>query len=132
MRSVELGQQLQVGASRKVWIEGRVLHEAADGVEYVTAEMIQGVTQQHHRAFVGPDQAEQHPQEGRLAGAVGSEQPAPLAGPDDQVHTVDGRRSAEALDQSRRVDRLHAGAIYRAPKGQLSKKTHMLATATKR
>jgi hypothetical protein len=57
------------------------------------------------RALVGPDQAEQHPQRRRLAGAVGPEVAVDVARADREVDVVDGRDLAVALDQSAGLDR---------------------------
>ena len=51
------------------------------------------------RAGVGADQAEQHPQGGGLAGAVGAEEPGDRAGVDGEGQVVDGGHAAEALGE---------------------------------
>jgi hypothetical protein len=56
-------------------------------------------------AGVGPQQAQQDPDGGGLAGPVGAEEPVYLAGPHLQVEPVEGPGGAEALHQSRDRDR---------------------------
>jgi hypothetical protein len=107
--AVELGQQREVDATRQVGIEARLLHEAGDVVERRRARAAEGTSQQRDRARVGRDQPEQQPQQRRLAGAVGPQQPVNLAGLHDQVQVVHGRRRLEALDQPSGGDGLHGG-----------------------
>src|ERR1700678_2840098 len=53
----------------------------------------------------GRDQPEQHPQRGRLAGAVGSEEPDYGAPLDREAHLIDCHDLAEALGQRVDLDR---------------------------
>jgi hypothetical protein len=55
-------------------------------------------------AGVGPQQPQQDPDGGGLAGAVGAEEPVHLAGPDLQLQPVKGAGGAEGLDQPRDRD----------------------------
>jgi hypothetical protein len=59
-------------------------------------------------AGVGVDQAEQHPQRGGLAGAVGAQEAGDPAGLDGEGQVVDGPHGAEALGEAAHVDG-HAG-----------------------
>jgi hypothetical protein len=65
-------------------------------------------TEHRHRALVGLEQAEEHVDRGRLAGAVGTEQGDGLTRRDAHVHAPHGadrpRGSAEGLDQPAQLD----------------------------
>src|SRR5699024_2119475 len=55
--------------------------------------------------LIGPGQAHHHLHGGGLAGAVGPEQGEDLAGPDGQVHAVQGADGAVALMDPTQADR---------------------------
>jgi hypothetical protein len=59
-----------------------------------------------------PDQPEQQPDGGRLAGPVGPEEAEHLARLDDQLQPVHGDRRPEPLGQPLGPDRLGAGAAH--------------------
>jgi hypothetical protein len=59
-----------------------------------------------HVAAVVPEEAEQHPQRGRLAGSVGPEEAVHLAGGHLQVESVERENLAEGLDESVDADRV--------------------------
>ena len=61
--------------------------------------------EQPHRAGVRPQQAEQHPDRGRLAGAVGPQEAVHLAGADLEVQPVEGDGAAEGLAEPGDLDR---------------------------
>ena len=96
---VEAAEQDQVLAAAEDLVDGRVLAEEPD----VVADL--GGLPEHVEAGhpgsapVGPQQGGQDPHGGRLAGAVGAEQPADRALGDGQVETVEGVGRAVALAQ---------------------------------
>src|SRR4029434_10179016 len=55
-------------------------------------------------AAVGAEEAVQHPERGRLAGAVGTEQPEHLPGVTVEIDAVDDQTSAETLDERARFE----------------------------
>ena len=78
--AVEEGQPLEVLPAGQVGIELRALDEARHPVQDPDAVLGPGPAEHLDRAGVGPDQPEEHPQQRRLAGAVGSEHAVHLAG----------------------------------------------------
>jgi hypothetical protein len=56
-------------------------------------------------AGVGTQQAEQHPDRGRLSGTVRAEEPVHLTGADLEVQTVEGDRLPEGLPEAGDHDR---------------------------
>ena len=64
-------------------------------------------------AFVGVDDAQQHPQCRRLACAVGAQNAVDRAFGHGNIHPVDSQRVVEALDQSARLDSERTMAVGR-------------------
>jgi hypothetical protein len=62
------------------------------------------VPEYSRRAGVRVQQGGQHPDDGGLAGAVGTQQAVHHAGGHGQVDAIDSPGLAEALDQARRLD----------------------------
>ena len=103
--TVEIAEQVQVAAAGQIRIEARALDETGHPVQS-TRSVDQRVAAEETRPAVGrPDQPEQHPQRGRLAGAVRAEVAEDVASVDRQVDVVDGDDVAVALDQSLRFER---------------------------
>ena len=102
--AVEIAEQAQVAAARQIRIEARALDEAGHAVERARA-VDQRITPEEPRvALRRADQPEQHPQRGRLAGAVRPEVAEDVASIDRQVDVVDGDDVAIALDQPSRFE----------------------------
>ena len=85
---------------------------SVDIARYVRQAAVQGdgvaprvAAEQPCDARVGAQPAEQHPDRGRLARAVGAEEAVHLTGRDLQVEAVEGAGLAEGLDQVVNVDR---------------------------
>ena len=62
-------------------------------------------------AFVGGQQAAEHPEEGRLAAAVGAEKAEDLATTDFQVNAIDDRAIAKSLGDALNVDDRFGGGF---------------------
>jgi hypothetical protein len=71
--------------------------------------------QQPGLAAVGPEQAEQNPQRGGLAGAVRAEERVHFAGPDSQVKAVERADRTEPLLQPVDLDRVHRNRGVETP-----------------
>ena len=97
--TVERGEQFEVLASRQVGVEARRLHEPRDALQRARAVAHRVAPEQLDGALRRHDQAERHAQRGRLAGAVGAEEPVDVAGVDVQVDVVDREDLLVALDQ---------------------------------
>ncbi len=103
--TVEIAEQVQVAAAGQIRVEARALDETGHAVQS-TRSVDQRVAAEETRLALGrPDQPEQHPQRGRLAGAVRAEVAEDVASIDRQVDVVDGDDVAVALDQSSRFER---------------------------
>jgi hypothetical protein len=102
---VEPAEQDEVLAAAENLVDGRLLAAEADpppdlvgGASHVGAG--------HHRpAAVGSQEGGEHPDRGRLAGAVRAEQAADGAGGDRQVEPVERPGVAEALVEALGLDR---------------------------
>ena len=102
--SVVVGEQLQVPSSAHVGVEAGPLDEARDSFQGPRPVDERVAPEQLRRAGGGPDQPEQHPQRGRLAGPVGAEVAEDVAGLDGEVDVVDRDDLTVALDQPARDD----------------------------
>ena len=101
---VEIAEQAQVAPAGQIRVEARPLDEAGHAVERARS-VDQRITPEEPRVALGrPDQPEQHPQRGRLAGAVRPEVAEDVASIDRQVDVVDGDDVAVALDQPSRFE----------------------------
>ena len=89
----------QVLLNRKVAVKGIVL--GADSDRALGAGQIARELDAVHVDLpgVGPEEAVEHPQRGRLAGAVGTEQAEDLPRRADEIHAVDHAPPAKMLDQ---------------------------------
>ena len=88
--AVEEREALEVLPAGQVGVEAWALDEAGDAVQHADAGVGPGPAEDPDRARVGPDQPEQHPQERRLAGAVGPEDAVDLARGHAEGDVVDG------------------------------------------
>jgi hypothetical protein len=73
-----------------------------------------GTSKQARGAVIGPHETEEHPQEGRLARAIGPEETVDFARAYDEVHVVDHSAIAVALRETNDFEgRLfrHAGSV---------------------
>ncbi len=111
--AARLPVQLEVGDAGEVGHERRVLDHRADPPQ-LRAARPDRFAEQPRLAAVGMDEADEHPQRGRLARTVRTEQTADLAGADREVEMVDGEHGAvplgEVADLDGRVDGI--GAPY--------------------
>ena len=92
-------QDLQVLAAGQVAVEAGLVDDGADAGQRQVAMAGDGVAEQGHGAGVGVGQTEQHPDQRRLAGAVGAEIAEGAAAGNEQLDVVDGDVLAESLRQ---------------------------------
>ncbi len=111
-RPSEPSQDLEIRPSRQVRIEGRLLHEPGDVPQGQRVALVEAVPAQLDRSRVRSHEPEQHPQQRRLAGAVGTEQAAHLAFGEGQVDAVDRQCRPKSLGQAARAHHRRA-AQYR-------------------
>ena len=98
---VEAGEDREGLADAQAVGEGQVAGDEADLLHGLRAARGRRWPSDVDRAAVGRDDAEQHQQRRRLAGAVGAEEGDPLAGADREVDAVDGDDVAEPLRRGR-------------------------------
>ena len=92
-------------------IQAALLGQIADQ----PGDIVRPVMPEHAaHALVGIDDAQQHPQRGGLARAVGAENAVDRAFGHGQVDPVDRQRPVEPLDQPARLDRQRAGVAVLA------------------
>ena len=78
-------------------VEAGLVDDGAHAGQRRIAMFGYGISEQRHRAGIGTRQPEQHPDEGGLAGPVGT-QVAERASPrDEKLHRVDGDVLPESL-----------------------------------
>ena len=97
--AVERAHQAQVAARAHVGVEGRHLDEAADVPQRL--DLVAGHAVVDHRRVAARrvDEAADHADRRRLAGAVGPEKAEHVAAVDGEVEAVDGQGVAEPLGQ---------------------------------
>src|SRR5207237_1430332 len=110
--AVELGVEAQVLAGVEAAVETGALGEDADGGADAVVVDAELVALDPGAPMAGRDERGQHPQRGRLAGAVGSEQPEHLALLDLERELADRDLVAEALPEGLGAD--HGGSIAQA------------------
>ena len=103
-RSGQPALDLEVLAHGEVGVGGRALDEVADAAEDLALARTHPPAEHLDVAGARADEAEQHADRGRLAGAVPAEEPVDLAAPDRQVERVDGAHVAVALGEAVRGD----------------------------
>ena len=103
--AVERGDELEVAAAGEVGVEARRLHESGHPGQRPRPLDQRVAPEQLGDAGVRADEAEQHAQRGRLAGAVGAEEPVDVTALHGQVDVVDRRHVPVALDQAAGLDR---------------------------
>ena len=100
------GQDPEVVAGRAARVEPARLQDRPDPAGRV-GQLAVGPAGDGGRAGGRGDQAEEHPQGGRLAGAVGAEEAHDRPGVDLEVELVDGEHVAEALGEALDADGRH-------------------------
>jgi hypothetical protein len=93
---LECGQKDQHPLQGDVLVETPVLRQVADGI---LVDMLGRYAEDLHPARVGLEDIQHDADGGRLAGAIGAEQPEHLAGFDLERHVFHGARGAEGLVQ---------------------------------
>ena len=102
------GQHPQVVPAGQVGIEARGFHQRADPGQ--AGRRTRRLPEHRDRTGRRPDQAQQHPHRGRLAGTVGSEEAVDLATVHLQVHGVHGEYAGPVpLGQPAGDDDWHSG-----------------------
>src|SRR6185436_20942474 len=84
--SVDAGEELEVLPHGQVVVEGEPLGHVADALADVLRAEVAALARQPDLAAAGIEQAAQHLDGGRLAGAVRAEQAVDLAVPDLEAH----------------------------------------------
>ena len=98
-RLTRRGEDLQVLAAGQVAVEAGFVDDRPDpGQGHVTVPR-DGVAEKGHRAGIGVGQAEQHPDQRGLAGAIGSEVAEGAAAGNEELDVVHGDVLAESLRQ---------------------------------
>jgi hypothetical protein len=105
--AVEAGEQLQGFVAAEPGVELRALDEPGDPVQRPHAVAGPRAPEHAQLAGIGPDQPEQHPQEGRLPGPVRAQHPVHLTLADLKAEPVDRGERAVGFRQADRVDREH-------------------------
>jgi hypothetical protein len=101
--AVQQHQTLEVLPAGEVRVEPRALDEAAHPVQDAHPVVVPGLAEHSDRARVRLDEPEQHPQEGRLPGSVGSEH---------AVHLACGHADGDVVDRAHEPEGLgHAGGV---------------------
>ena len=98
-RLTRRGEDLQVLATGQVAVEAGLVHDGPDPGQRPVTVAGDGVAEEGHRAGVGVGQAQQHPDQRRLAGTVGPEVAEGAAAGNEELDVVDGDVVAEALGQ---------------------------------
>ena len=93
------GEDLQVLATGEVAVEAGLVDDGPDPGQGRVAVAGDRVAEQGHRPGVGVGQAQQHPDQRGLPGAVRPEVPEGAAPGDEELHAVDGDVVAESLGQ---------------------------------
>ena len=94
----------EVGAPGQVAIRGRAFHQRADGGQHLGHPLRHRLAQDGDLAARRVDQPEQHPDDGRLAGAVRPQEAVPVAFPHVQIEPVHDEQVAVALGECPRDD----------------------------
>ena len=97
--AVETAHQAQVLACAHVAVEGRHFDEAADVAQGLFL-LARHLVVEHLREAAGRvDEAADHADGGRLAGAVGAEEAEDVAAPDREAEVIYGKSVAKALGE---------------------------------
>jgi hypothetical protein len=100
------GLDAQVVTGRPARMEAGRLQDRADLMQRLLQVAVSPAVD-GRRARVGPDQAEQHPQRGRLPGPVRAEETGHGALLDLETHLVDREYLAKSLGQAAHLDHCH-------------------------
>src|SRR6266542_1013318 len=110
---VQLGVAAQVLLGGEVVVQGGVLEDQADAPPHLGLALDHVEAGHAGAPRARPQQRAQHRDGGRLAGAVGPQEPEGLAGRDAEAHAADGLDLVEPLDQALGLD--GGGAVGRGP-----------------
>src|SRR6266702_2187556 len=110
---VQLGVEAQVLLGGEVVVQGGVLEDQADAPPHLGLALDHVEAGHAGAPRARPQQRAQHRDGGRLAGAVGPQEPEGLAGRDAEAHATDGLDLVEPLDQALGLD--GGGAVGRGP-----------------
>jgi hypothetical protein len=99
-RTCEPALDVEVLAHGQIGVGGRGLDEVADAREHIARAGPHPPAEDDDLAAVGTDEAQQHADGGRLAGAVPAEEGVDLAGAHIQIEPVDGAHLAVPFAQS--------------------------------
>src|SRR6266511_4081423 len=110
---VQLGVEAQVLLGGEVVVQGGVLEDQADAPPHLGLALDHVEAGHAGAPRARPQQRAQHRDGGRLAGAVGPQEPEGLAGRDAEAHAADGLDLVEPLDQALGLD--GGGAVGRGP-----------------
>ena len=110
-RLTRRGEDLQVLATGQVAVEAGLVHDGPDPGQRPVTVAGDGVAEEGHRAGVGVGQAQQHPDQRGLAGAVRAEVAEGAAPGDEELDVVDGDVVAEPLGQPVGLDGPGAPAV---------------------
>ena len=102
----------QVLEAGEVLVDGRVLAGEADAPAQLGGVADDVEARDEHGAGVGLQQRREHADRGRLAGAVGAEEPEHAARRDLEVDAVEGPDVAEGLHETGHADRRLARVRY--------------------
>src|SRR6266498_4052256 len=110
---VQLGVEAQVLLGGEVVVQGGVLEDQADAPPHLGLALDHVEAGHAGAPRARPQQRAQHRDGGRLAGAVGPQEPEGLAGRDAEAHAADGLDLVEPRDQALGLD--GGGAVGRGP-----------------
>ena len=114
-RAGQAALDLEVLPHREVRVGAGALDEVADAREHVARARSHAPAQDLDLAGAGPDEAEEHADGGRLAGAVPAEEAVDLAAPHAEVERVDGEQVAVALAEGVRGDGVGGAHVAALP-----------------
>ena len=98
-RLTRRGEDLQVLATGQVAVEAGLVHDGPDPGQRPVTVAGDGIAEQGHGPGVGVRQPQQHPDQRRLAGAVGAEVAEGASPGDQELDVVDGDVVPEPLGQ---------------------------------
>jgi hypothetical protein len=101
---VDAGDEIEIFADAQVLVVTELLRHVADVALDLGLLRADVVTEAGAGAGVGREQAAEHPDEGRLAAAVGAEESVDLAAPHLQGYVVHDGLGAEAFGDAGDVD----------------------------
>ena len=109
--SVDAGDEGEVFLDREVLVKAEALGHVADLAFDGGAFADHIETQASSLPRIGSEEAAEHSDEGRLAAAVGAEEPVDLALANAQVDLIDDGAAVEALGHTAHIDRQVSGGL---------------------